>query len=210
MNDTYVITISRQFGSLGRSIARRTAELLDIDFMDRDIVEATAKRMNLAIPTIGDSEEQAKNPFFYRQFPLGIAPLPIEDDIFAVQKQIILDTAYSRSCIIVGRCAEAILREHPKHVNIYIQAPVEARTRNCIERLGMDEKTALKMIKSVDAARENYRKRYVSKDVGAFTDRDIVIDSSVFGVEGAAQIIANIAKTLWPEIASPVEDGGQT
>ena len=70
--EQYVITISRQFGSLGRSIAQKLASELQIDFLDRDIVEATAKRMGLPISTISNEEESAKNKWMMRKYPLGM------------------------------------------------------------------------------------------------------------------------------------------
>lgn len=114
MEEHYVITISRQFGSLGRPVARRTAEKLGISFLDRDIVEETAKRMGLLVSEIGDQEESAKNPYLYMKFPLGIGPQPIEDEIFDVQNNIIKDMAAKQDCIIVGRCAEYVLRNHAR------------------------------------------------------------------------------------------------
>lgn len=70
--EQYVITISRQFGSMGRSIARELSEILGIEFLDRDIVEATAKRMGLPVSVISDEEESMKSTFFRRQYPLGM------------------------------------------------------------------------------------------------------------------------------------------
>ena len=181
MDNHYVITISREFASLGRSIAQLTAKELGIYYMDRDIVEETAKRLGLPVSEIGESEERVSNRFLYRKFPLGRAPKTLEDEIFQVQSNIIQDTAASRDCIIVGRCAES--------VSIYIRAPYEARLRNCIESLEMDYSTAERMIHDVDLARERYRERYVYELKDEFTDRDIIMDSSAFGVEGTAALI---------------------
>lgn len=110
MAEHYVITISRQFGSLGRQIAQKASKMLGIYFMDRDIVEETSRRMGLLASEVGDREEQAKrNAYYYMKFPLGIAPQSIEDEIFAVQSSIIRDCAAKQDCIIVGRCAEYVL-----------------------------------------------------------------------------------------------------
>ena len=79
MPEHYVITISRQFGSLGRPIAQKAAQMLGIYFMDRDIVEETSRRMGLLASEIGDREESARNAYYYMKFPLGIAPQSIED-----------------------------------------------------------------------------------------------------------------------------------
>ncbi len=194
MDNHYVITISREFASLGRSIAQLTAKELGIYYMDRDIVEETAKRLGLPVSEIGESEERVSNRFLYRKFPLGRAPKTLEDEIFQVQSNIIQDTAASRDCIIVGRCAESVLRNRTRRLSIYIRAPYEARLRNCIESLEMDYSTAERMIHDVDLARERYRERYVYELKDEFTDRDIIMDSSAFGVEGTAALIAAMAR----------------
>ena len=194
MDNHYVITISREFASLGRSIAQLTAKELGIYYMDRDIVEETAKRLGLPVSEIGESEERVSNRFLYRKFPLGRAPKTLEDEIFQVQSNIIQDTAASRDCIIVGRCAESVLRNRTRRLSIYIRAPYEARLRNCIESLEMDYSTAERMIHDVDLARERYRERYVYELKDEFTDRDIIMDSSAFGVEGTASLIAAMAR----------------
>ena len=190
MDNHYVITISREFASLGRSIAQLTAKELGIYYMDRDIVEETAKRLGLPVSEIGESEERVSNRFLYRKFPLGRAPKTLEDEIFQVQSNIIQDTAASRDCIIVGRCAESVLRNRTRRLSIYIRAPYEARLRNCIESLEMDYSTAERMIHDV----ERYRERYVYELKDEFTDRDIIMDSSAFGVEGTATLIAAMAR----------------
>ena len=195
--DNYVITISRQFGSLGRSIEQKLAEKLEIDFLDRDIVEETAKRMGQPISVISDEEENAKSVFFRRKYPLGTVIGSFADDIFSVQKNIILDVASKESCIIVGRCADSILREHPNHLNVYIYAPYEKRLENCTKTLLMDEKTAKRMIKEVDMARSNYQRKYCPEVNSIFDHKDIMIDSSRFGVEGTADILADIVRKRW-------------
>ena len=97
--EQYVITISRQFGSMGRSIAKELSENLGIEFLDRDIVEATAKRMGLPVSVISDEEESMKSTFFRRQYPLGMGMSSLKDEIFYTQKNIIRDFAAKGSCI---------------------------------------------------------------------------------------------------------------
>ncbi len=196
--EKYVVTISRQFASLGRTISQRLAEKLDIEFWDRDIVEATARRMGHSVSTISDEEERAKNSFFLRKkYRMSFATYSINDEIFETEKNIILDAAKKESCIIVGRCGDYILKDVPNHLSVYIYAPYEARLKNCTETLMMDERTAKKMIREVDMARSYYRQRYCP-DVRADEDfRHLMIDSSRFGVEGTADIIAQVVRQQW-------------
>jgi cytidylate kinase len=105
--------------------------------------------------------------------------------------------ASKESCIIVGRCADSILRDFENRLNIYIYAPYEARMYNCVHELMMDEKTAAKMIKEVDAARTNYQRKYCPEIRSVFDHKDIMIDSSRFGIEGTAKVLAQIVLDKW-------------
>lgn len=195
----YVITISRQFGSLGRTIAQRLSETLQIEFYDRDIVEETAKRMGLPVSVVSNKEENPNTAFFKPQYPLGMGIGSMQDEIFSIQENIIRDLAKRESCIIVGRCADSILMDMDNHLNVYVYAPVEARLRNCTEILKMDERTARKMIREVDRSRELYHRRYCPEYNGPSTNKDLMIDSSRFGVDKAVAILAGIAKDLFGE-----------
>ena len=192
--EKYVITISRQFGSMGRSIAHKLSEMMDIEFLDRDIVEMTAKRMGLPVSMISDEEEGAKARFWKRIYPLGSGVPSLKDEIFSVQSNIIHDFVDKSSCIIVGRCSEYILKDEPNLLRVYIYAPYEQRLKNCTEILGMDESTAKRLIKEVDSARENYHKLYVPGYTNPFDNRDICIDSSRFGIEGTAKILEKMIR----------------
>ena len=191
--DKYIVTISRQFGSLGRSIAAELAKRLGVEYMDRDIVEETARRMGQNVSEISNSEEVGVGAFLRRAFPLG-AEASLRDSIFEVQKNIIRDFAKEQSGIVVGRCADHVLKDHPRLLSIYVYAPVEARLENCVNRLGMDEREARKMIADVDNAREQYHKNYIPGYKNPFSGRDLCIDSSRFGVEGTAEILEHIIR----------------
>lgn len=193
----YVITISRQFGSMGRSIAQALAQQLNIDFYDRDIVEETARRMGLPVSVISDTEENAKSVYFRRIYPLGMGVPNLRDEIFLVQKNIIRDLTAKSSCIVVGRCGGSILADMPNRLGVYVYAPYSQRLQNCTQKLGMDEATARRMIREVDRARELYHRRYCPEVKDVFTDHDLMLDSSRFGVEGSASLLAHIAQTLF-------------
>lgn len=195
----YVVTISRQFGSLGRTIAQKMAEELQIEFYDRDIVEETAKRMGLPVSVISSKEENSNAAFFKRQYPLGMGVGSMQDEIFCIQENIIRDLAKKESCIIVGRCADSILADTENHLNIYVYAPVGARLKNCTDILKMDEKTAKKMIREVDRSRDLYHRRYCPEYTDVSTNKDIMIDSSRFGVDRTAAILVNIVREMFAD-----------
>ena len=195
----YVITISRQFGSLGRTIAHRLAETLQIEFYDRDIVEETAKRMGLPVSVVSNKEEISNTAFFKRLYPLGMGLGSMQDEIFSIQENIIRDLAKRESCIIVGRCADSILMDMENHLNVYVYAPAEARLKNCTQILKMDEKTARRMIREVDRSRELYHRRYCPEYNGPSTNKDLMLDSSRFGIDKAVDLLAYIAKDKFGE-----------
>lgn len=196
--EQYVVTISRQFGSLGRTISQRLSEKLGIEFWDRDIVETAARRMGQPVSAISDEEETAKSTIFLRKkYKMSLTTYSINDEIFETEKNIILDAAKKESCIIVGRCGDYILKDHPNHLGVYIYAPYEQRMKNCIETLMMDEKTAKKMIRDVDMARTYYQRKYCPDIKSVLDYKNLMIDSSRFGVEGTAEIIAQTVRQQW-------------
>lgn len=107
---------------------------------------------------------------------------------------IVPNLAKKESCIIVGRCADMLLKDYDRVLNIYIYAPYEARLKNCVDSLGMDEKTARSMIREVDRARELYRLRYCEGVREVFDHRDFMIDSSKYGPEKTSDILCAAAR----------------
>ena len=189
----FVITITREFGSLGRPIAKRLAELLAVEFYDRDIVEATAKRMGLPVSVVSNKEEKKSN-FWEMIFPLGMESAEQQSKIFDVQAQIIEGIASRESCIIVGRCADYILQNDPNAVHVYIYAPYADRLANCVETLGMKKNEAKKMIYEVDKARLAYHKYFAKFPPGAPDHTHIIMNSALLEVEGTAKALAEIIK----------------
>ncbi len=194
MAGKFVVTITRQFGSLGRPIARTISEKLGIDYYDRDIVDWAAKKLSLPVSTVSDSEESAKSTFFNMNYPLGIGTTDIQDKIFDTQRKIIMELAEKESCIIVGRCADYILRDKKNIINIFIYAPYDKRLINCVERLNMKPDEAKRMIASVDKARESYHRHYCGYSMSDKEHKHLMIDSSLLGTEKTADIIAEIIK----------------
>lgn len=194
MKSNYVITITRQFGSLGRPIARELSEKLGIEYYDRDIVETTAKRMNKRVSVISDAEEVAKSSFFKMRFPLGNEEAKIQDEIFDVQQKIITELADNKSCIIVGRCSDYVLRNYKNALHIYIYAEYDARIQNCVDYLHMTRADAIKEITTVDKARLAYHQKYAKFTPDDYNHKDLMINSSVLGVDGTATMLAEFVK----------------
>ena len=191
----YVITITRQFGSLGRPIAKRMAEKLQIEYYDRDLVDEAAKQLDLPVSVIDEEEESAKkvfhNPFSRMVYPLGKGTNNTQDDIFKAQENIIKFLAVKESCIIVGRCSDFILEEKENAMHIYIYAPFEDRVEHCVKDLNIDISEARKMIVAVDEARDSYHMNYAGYLPEDKYHKDIMINSSFLGVEGTADYLVD-------------------
>ncbi|MGN0131426.1 MAG: AAA family ATPase [Lachnospiraceae bacterium] len=194
MTEKYTVTITREFGSMGRPIARKLSEILNIEFYDRDIVEETAKKMDLPLSVISKAEENQGGAYSKMKFPLGRFSKDRQDEIFKVQSELIRNLAEKESCVIVGRCADYVLKDFDRCLNIYIYAPFESRIENCVKYLGMDKDVAMKMIIEIDKARKQYHKKYANYYPADVNNKNLMIDSSFFGVEKTADLIAMIVK----------------
>lgn len=190
----YVITIARQFGSLGRPIAGRMAEILGIEYYDRDIVDVAAKKLKLPVSAISDADETISNGLFQMMFPLGQSGIRMQHDVFNTQREIILNIADKGNCIIVGRCADYILESVKNHLRIYIYASYDQRLKNCVETLKMTEESARRMIREVDKARDAYHRHYAGYAPADVNYKDILIDSGMLGVEGTAQYLTELVR----------------
>lgn len=195
MEQHFVVTIQRQFGSMGRSIAKRMSEILGIEYYDRDIVEAAARKLDLPVSVVKEEEEKAEpqplNPFLRMRFPLDDGTSETQDNIFLAQKNVIRRVAQEHSCIIVGRCADFVLGDMENSMHIFIYAPYKKRVWNCVHELHMEDKEARHMIHEIDKARRSYHMRYAGYAPSDPRFKDLLIDSSCFGVEGTAQFLAD-------------------
>lgn len=198
-NKKYLVTIARQFGSMGRPIAMKLSEILGIEFYDRDIVDKAAEKLNLPVSIVDENEESAKevfkNNYSRMQFPLGCQKsTDVQDKIFEAQKNIINFLAERESCIIVGRCGDFILSEKENGIHIYIYAPYETRLKHCTNELGLSMDEGKRMIKKVDEAREAYHLQYAGFKPDDYNHKDLMIDSSLLGVDGTAEYLAVLIK----------------
>ncbi|BBF41528.1 cytidylate kinase [Lachnospiraceae bacterium KM106-2] len=189
MEKKFIITITRQFGSMGRPIAKKLAERLGVNYYDRDIVDLTAQKLKMPVSVIGDLEESVQGKFFRMKYPLGMGTSDIQDTIFEQQMKIIKELASKESCIIVGRCSDYILREFSNSIHIYIYAPKEKRYQVCLNEFKMEPDEAKKMMLEVDRARERYHKEYAGYLPSDSQYKNLMIDSSILGVDGTVDLL---------------------
>ena len=193
-----VITVSREFGSGGRIIAKELAQRLGWSYYDKELVKEVAAKTGFDPAFIEDRGEFAatRSILSYALSGQGtpgvMRGMSASDFLWCMQRDVILELAEKGNCVIVGRCADAVLSDYDNLLNVHIFAPYEDRFRNCVERLEMDEKTARRMIDKVDRSREAYHKEYGGGD--AYVNCHFMVNSSVFGIEGSATLLAGIAR----------------
>ena len=196
------ITIGRQYGSGGKDIGVRLGEILGFRVYDKDLLFMTAQKNGINPDALRRVDEKATNSLLYtlaigsslygaRNFGVDV---PINDQLFITQTEIIKNAAEEENCIFVGRCADYVLRNHPNRISIFVYAEKEHRVTRIAEELGIDRDEALSLINKTDKRRINYYNFYTGKKWGKFDNYHLSLDSSLLGIEGSAQMIADIAR----------------
>ncbi len=191
--DNYVITISRQFGSLGRKIAQKVAHKLNIEYYDRDLIEKAASIMNEDMRSLSPMDESIKLPFANALFPLGIGTGSTHRRLFKVQASLIQECVQKSNCVIVGRCADFILKEYPRRFNVMIYAPFNERIKNSVNELKIPEYEVSDYVKEIDKARDSYHKFFTDEPLVTLNNRDLLIDSSTMTQDEVADVIIKAA-----------------
>ena len=209
MAEKLAITIGRQFGSGGRDIGARVGEMLGFKVYDKELIFLAAQKHGLNPDYLRRVDEKAANSLLYT-LALGSslygtrnfgADVPINDQLFGTQTDIIKEAAQEGSCIFIGRCADYILRDHPGRISFFIYADEETRIKRVMELHSLDRQAAADLIKKTDKRRVNYYNFYTGRKWGKFDNYHMSIDSSLLGIEGTARMIADIAKIYISEHA---------
>lgn len=198
-----IITIARQYGSGGREIGERVAELLGIDNYDKEFVTMAAEKESaLDAHALEKVDERATSSLLYTlamgsnlfHAPHVSPALPLNDRLFAIQCSIIRSLAEEKSCVMIGRCADYVLREHPDRLSVFIYADLDTRKKRVAARHGVKESEALDIINKTDRRRASYYNFYTGNKWGKYDNYHIAINSAVLGIEGTARLIADMAR----------------
>lgn len=189
-----IITISRQFGSGGADIGHKLAEKLGVPCYDKTVAELTSVETGFSKSFISNAEDKYSGPFTYASY-LGVNSfLPVYDQIFFAQREVIVTLAQKKDCVIVGRCGAPILKERGiKSFNVFVCAPMEERIARVMAKHSVDEKEAARMIKKNDKARAVYNRQYADFEWGKVDNYDLCINSAM-GLEKAVGLIAAAAE----------------
>ncbi len=193
-----VITVTREFGSMGRLIAKLVAEKLNFNYYDRDIIELAAKEFRGNIDELSGFEDKKLSIFGKMMYPLGLGSAAMQNKVYEMEKSVILDLARTEDCVIVGRCSDHLLRscghKEEELLNIFIYAPYEARLVSCKNELNLNEAQAKKYIEGVDKARSEFYKLNTGESFYSNKYRHLMLDSSMVARDVIVDTIASIAK----------------
>lgn len=193
-----IITISRQYGSGGREIGAKLAEKLGVPFYDNELITRAAKESGFAEAAFENAEKKATNSLLYSiamgmnsygNQELGFSHLSLDDRIYLAQSNVIRKVAAEGPCVIVGRCADYILKDLDNVVNIFIWANIQFRIERAIRIDGLAENKAGENILKIDKRRANYYNYHASEKWGRVENYQLSIESSYAGIDGTVEII---------------------
>lgn len=182
-----IITISREFGSGGRTIGKKTAEKLSIPCYDSQLIQKIIQESGFAESYVKSIDESAPAAFSSRTFgPTN------EDYLWEIQRKIIIDLAEKESCLIVGRCADYILRERADCLTVFIHASLAYRAERIVHVYGEREESPQQRIMKKDKRRAAYHRFYTDMKWGYAKNYNISLDSEKVGIEKCVNILSSL------------------
>ncbi len=204
-----IITIARQYGSGGREIGERVAELLGIPIYDKEIIDSAAEKGNLNVEVIKSADESAANSLLYTlamgSNVIGTTmhfgyKMPINDKLFILQSEVIKECAAKGSCVVIGRCSDHVLKDVEGVFRLFIYGDLEHRKeRIALRHPEIKSSQVIDVINKTDKRRASYYNFYTGNKWGKYDNYDMAINSSTLGIEGTAQLIAASARKFMEE-----------
>lgn len=187
-----IITINREYGSGGRYVGKLLAEKLGIKLYDKDLIAMVSNESGLSATYIEEKEQHIQGELLANFNSQYYNNLSNDDNLFIAESKAIKEIAKKGSCIIIGRCADEILRDNPKAFRIFLYSDEENKIKRAVKYYGLEEKNALKEIQKINKAREKHYHYYTNKNWKDFNNYDVSINVDSFGVEKTAQIISEM------------------
>ncbi|MGE4353071.1 MAG: AAA family ATPase [Oscillospiraceae bacterium] len=198
-----IITISREYGCGAREVGETLANKLGIPYYDKRLIKIAAERSGLAPEFIEKTEQRAAGGIFYginstESTVGGVVPggTSLADQVYLAQFGAIREIAAKGSCVIVGRCADVILKDDYKCLNIFLHAPLEQRIKRAVEVYGINPNGAAHTVRETDKARSRHYKYYSDKKWGNAENYDISMNMEKFSINGAVRILLKALDTM--------------
>ena len=194
-----LVTISREYGSGGRIIGKILAQKLEVPFYDKEeLIDLAAERSGFSKALLAGAELKAKNSFAYNlssalsfNEATSGSPLSVNEKLFLATFQTIREIGEKGEAVIVGRCADYVLREIAGVTNVFIYADQEDRLRRAVESYGENPDDVREIVATYDKARQNYYNYHTGQKWGEFKNYNLAINSSYITEEEAANLIAD-------------------
>ena len=197
----FVITIGREFGSGGLDIGQMLSEKLNVKCYDKELLAMAAKESGLCQEIFENHDEKPTSSFLYSLVmdtysvsgytSAPFLDMPLNHKVFLAQFESIKNLAKKESCIIVGRCADYALTEHPNCINVFIHADMDVRIKHIMEKFDLSKEKAADMIRKTDKKRASYYNYYSSKKWGDARSYHLSLDSGQLGWQGCSDMILN-------------------
>ena len=194
------ITIGRQFGSGGREIGRKVAEALEIPYYDKELLAVAAEESGLSHQFLESYDEKPTNSFFYslvmgqQNLLSGPHGVTVEQLAAKAQREAVQSVADKGSCVIVGRCADYLLRDRPGLIRVFLCADWDWRVKHVMARDGVTEKEAEEKMRKLDKARASYYAFHTDRKWSAAETYDLCINTSRKGIDGTAETILHFVQ----------------
>ena len=187
-----VITVSREFGSGGRTIGKMVAEKLGIPCYDAELIQKIAEESGYAADYIREEGEGVSGGWLSAMFTDRSMGLTNQDKIWNIQSRVIEELAEKGPCVIVGRCADYILREKANCLNVFIHASMEKRAQRIVQEYGEREESPEQRLRDKDKRRAAYHRFYTDMKWGHSQNYHICLDSGTLGIDKCAELIVQL------------------
>ncbi len=193
-----VVTLARQFGSGGHEVGEKLAARLGIPLYDREILLRAAQQSGISAEMFCEADEKPGSSLIY-SLSIGAGKGAMfadfeqkmqRESVFSWQCRTIRELADKGPCVIIGRCADDILRGRPGLVSVYVHSPLEIRVQRIARMHNIDEDAARDLVRKTDKTRANYYSFYTDREWDAAANYDLCLNTARLGVEGAVEMIA--------------------
>ncbi len=199
MSTSAVVTIGRQFGSGGREIGKKLADKLGIDFYDKDLIKEIAKQSGMCEKVLESYDEKPTDSLLYSivadVYPSVMYTGPTIDQQINQANYDTIKRLGEKPCVIVGRCADYILRENPALVSVFIHANDDFRVKRVIDEYQISDQEARNMMVKMDKRRSSYYNFQADRKWGSATSYNLCIDSSLIGIDATVDLLESYIKS---------------
>ena len=198
--EQYVVTVGCEYGCGGSAVGRALARNLEIAYYDRTLIDKIIEETGVShdLMEMADAGKDIKGKRENASGPAGLSKYKnLTDRVVYIQKEVVKKLAARSSCVIIGRCSDYILRNNPRCVNVFIYAPDEVRIKNVCESHNLSEKDAKLLISEKDKRYHIRHLAFTGSNRGDRHNRNLLIDSSMLGIDGTAEYIEILAKKLF-------------